>query len=69
MHEREEIEELQDKIKNLKKVDIQIINMFYYEDKSIKDIARELNISGVNVKTRLHRIRKKIKQDLKRGGL
>lgn len=69
LHEREEIEELQDKIKNLKKVDIQIINMFYYEDKSIKDIARELNISGVNVKTRLHRIRKKIKQDLKRGGL
>lgn len=68
LQEREEIEELQDKIKNLKKVDIQIINMFYYGDKSIKDIARELNISEVNTKTRLHRIRKKIKQELKRGG-
>lgn len=68
LQEREEIVELQDKIKNLKKVDIQIINMFYYGDKSIKDIARELNISEVNTKTRLHRIRKKIKQELKRGG-
>lgn len=68
LQEIEEINELQDKIKNLKKVDIQIINMFYYEDKSIKDIARELNISEVNTKTRLHRIRKKIKQELKRGG-
>ena len=42
--------------------------MFYYEELSIKDIAKELNISDVNVKTKLHRIRKKIKQELKRGG-
>ena len=67
-HEREKINELQDKIKDLKEVDKKIINMFYYSEKSIKDIATELNISEVNVKTKLHRIRKKIKQELKQGG-
>ena len=53
---------------SLKEIDIKIINMFYYSAKSIKDIAKELDISEVNVKTRLHRTRKKIKQELKRGG-
>ena len=66
--EREEISEILDKIKGLKELNIKIINMFYYEELSIKDIAKELNISDVNVKTKLHRIRKKIKQELKRGG-
>lgn len=66
--EREEINELYKKIKDLKEIDIKIINMFYYSSKSIKDIAKELKISEVNVKTRLHRIRKKIKQELKQGG-
>ena len=66
--EREDIKELQDRIKGLKEVDMKIINMFYYSEKSIKDIATELKISEVNVKTKLHRIRKKIKQELKRGG-
>ena len=67
--EREEVNEIQDKIKDLKEIDIKIVNMFYYSEKSIKDIAKELNISEVNVKTKLHRIRKKIKQELKRGGV
>ena len=66
--EREEINELYRKINNLKEVDIKIMNMFYYYAKSIKDIAKELKTSEVNVKTRLHRIRKKIKQELKKGG-
>ena len=68
LYEREKINELQDKIKGLNEVDKKIINMFYYSEKSIKDIATELNISEVNVKTKLHRIRKKIKQELKQGG-
>lgn len=66
--EREEINELYKKINNLKEIDTKIINMFYYSSKSIKDIARELKISEVNVRTKLHRIRKKIKQELKQGG-
>ena len=66
--EREEVNQLYKKIKDLKELDIKIITMFYYSNKSIKDIAKELNISEVNTKTRLHRIRKKIKQELKQGG-
>lgn len=66
--EREEVNQLYEKIKDLKEDDIKIITMFYYSNKSIKDIAKELNISEVNTKTRLHRIRKKIKQELKQGG-
>lgn len=66
--EREEIKELYNKINNLKENDIKIIKMFYYSNKSIKDIARELKISEVNVKTKLHRIRKKIRQELRKGG-
>ena len=66
--EREEINEIYNKIKNLKEIDIEIMKMFYYYSKSIKDIAKKLKISEVNVKTRLHRIRKKIKQELKQGG-
>ena len=66
--ERDEINELYKNIKNLKTIDIKIIKMFYYSTKSIKDIAKELNISEINVKTRLHRIRKKIRKKLKQGG-
>ena len=66
--EREEISEIYNKINNLKEMDIKIIKMFYYSNKSIKDIAKELKITEVNVKTRLHRIRKKIKQELRKGG-
>ena len=66
--EKEEINQVYKKIKNLKEIDVKIITMFYYSNKSIKDIAKELNISEVNTKTRLHRIRKKIKQELKKGG-
>lgn len=67
LQEREEIDELCNKIKDLKEIDIKIVNLFYYDSKSIKDIANELKISEMNVKTRLHRIRKKIKQELKKG--
>lgn len=65
LQEREEINELYKKINNLKEIDIKIVNMFYYYSKSIKDIAKELQVSEVNVKTRLHRIRKKIKREMK----
>lgn len=66
--EREEINEIYKKISNLRDIDIRIISMFYYSDKSIKDIAKELKISETNIKTRLYRIRRKIKKELKKGG-
>ena len=67
--DRELILDVEQKIKGLKDIDIEIANLFYYSSMSIKDIARKLNISELNVKTRLHRIRKKIKKELNNGGI
>ena len=55
-------------ISKLKKVDIQIITMFYYYSKSTKEIAKELNFSEINVRTRLFRARNKIRKELKSIG-
>ncbi len=66
-NDRELIYDVEQKIKGLKDIDIRIVNLFYYSSISIKDIAKELNISELNVKTRLHRIRKKIKKELNGG--
>lgn len=52
-------------INKLKKVDIKIITMFYYNSKSTKEIANELKLSEINVRTRLFRIRNKIRKELK----
>jgi len=67
--DRELIFDLEQKMKGLKSIDIEIVNLFYYSGLSIKDIARRLNISELNVKTRLYRIRKKIKKELSSGGI
>lgn len=67
-NERETLYDLESKIKNLKDIDREIIKLFYYSSKSVKDIAKILNMSEFNVKTKLHRIRKKIKQEFKNGG-
>lgn len=68
LEELEEINQISKRIKGLKEIDFKIINMFYYSAESIKDIAKKLKLSEMNVKTRLHRIRKKIKNELKQGG-
>ena len=68
-NDRELILDIEQKIKGLKDIDIKIVNLFYYSSISIKDIAKKLNISELNVKTRLHRIRKKIKKELNNGGI
>lgn len=67
--DRELIFDVEQKMKGLKGIDIEIVNLFYYSDISIKDIAKKLNISEWNVKTRLYRIRKKIKKELNGGGI
>ena len=68
MEDLEEINQISKRIKGLKEIDFKIMNMFYYSAESIKDIAKKLKLSEMNVKTRLHRIRKKIKNELKQGG-
>lgn len=51
----------------LKEEDKKIFMLFYYEDKKIKEISNILDISQSKVKMKLHRIRKKLKQNLKGG--
>ena len=66
--EREEISKVESILENLKEIDLEIFKLFYYQDMSIKDIAKKEKISEFNVKTRLYRIRKKIKKELNDGG-
>lgn len=57
--------------KELLKMDVldkDIFIMYYYNNKKIKDIALIKNIKISTVKTRLHRTRKKLKNQLERKG-
>ena len=57
--------------KNLKAIgnlEYEIFKKFYYEGKKVKQIAKEMHMTNSNVKTKLHRTRKKIKEILKVGG-
>lgn len=64
-NEIEEINKIEKKLKNMKEIDKTIFLDFYYSSKSIKDIAKEKNISPFSVKQRLYRIRKKIRKEVK----
>ena len=61
----EEISKIEEKLKNMKKIDKTIFLDFYYSFKSIKDIAKEQKISEFSVKQRLYRIRNKIRKERK----
>ncbi len=59
----EEISKIEEKLKNMKKIDKTIFLDFYYSFKSIKDIAKEQKISEFSVKQRLYRISNKIRKE------
>jgi len=52
----------------LKSEEKQIFIMFYYHSKKVNEIAKVLDISIPKVKTTLHRVRKTLKRELKKGG-
>ena len=62
---KEEVEYI---LKELSEEDYQIFTLFYYNSYKVKQIANKLDISTVKVKTKLCRIRKKIKKKLKEMG-
>lgn len=66
--EKEQNKIIIDTLKTMKEDEYKIFMMFYYKSKKIKDIAKDLNISESNVKVKLHRIRKVVKENLKNGG-
>lgn len=62
--EREKLNNLEIGYKALTEMELKLISMFYYSGKSIKEIAKELKLSETNVKTKLFRIRRKLKKYL-----
>ena len=62
--EREKLNNLEIGYKALNEMELELISMFYYSGKSIKEIAKELKLSETNVKTKLFRIRRKLKKHL-----
>lgn len=55
-------------LKEIGETEYLIFTKFYYEGKKVKQIAKEMNMSVSNVKIKLHRTRKKMKEILKVGG-
>lgn len=65
---REKTRLIKEMVEKMKEEDIKIFKLYYYGAKRIKEIAKILSVSEFNVKTRLYRIRKKIKKELEEGG-
>ena len=63
--ENEFNEDIIKQLDKLKKEDKDIFILYYFNEKNIKDIANELNMSESKVKSKLFRTRKKIKKYLK----
>ena len=66
--QREKIEIIDKTVKKLKKLDIEIFELYYYSSLKYNEISKMLNISEFSIKSKLFRIRKKIKKELLRGG-
>lgn len=57
-----------EELKKMKEQDKDIFVLYYYEERKIKEIALMYKISESKVKSKLFRIRKRIKKILKEGG-
>ena len=66
--EQEENKIILKQLKKLKPEDRDIFMLYYYEDKTIKEICKIHNMSESKVKSKLFRIRKKLKRILKERG-
>lgn len=66
--EKEQIDIITDELTKMKEEDKNIFTYYYYESKSIKEIANILEITEIKVKSRLSRIRKKLKKELEKRG-
>ena len=66
--QREKISIIDQTVKKMKKTDIEIFELYYYSSMKISEIATILNISEFSIKSKLFRIRKKIKKELLKGG-
>lgn len=60
----EKISKIEKKLEDMKEIDKKVFLDYYYDSKSIKDIAREQKNSEFSIKQRLYRIRNKIKKEV-----
>ena len=68
IEENEKINILTNELTKMKEEDKNIFTYYYYQSKSINDISSVLKISQIKVKSRLSRIRKKLKKELEKRG-
>ena len=66
--QREKLCLIEKTVKNMKEEDISIFNLYYYSSMSIKEISKILNITEFSIKSRLYRLRKKLRKELLKGG-
>lgn len=66
--EKEKTSIIMEELEKMKEEDKKIFMSYYYFSQKIKDISNELNISEIKVKSRLSRIRKKLKKELEKRG-
>ena len=59
---------IKDTLQTLKKEEYAVFIMFYYENRTVKEIAEYLNCTIGKVKIILHRVRKRIRKNLEDGG-
>ena len=66
--QREKIAIIDKIVKNMKKIDVEVFELYYYSAMKYNEISNILNISEFSIKSKLFRIRKKIKRELLKGG-
>ena len=57
-----------EELKKVKKEDSEIFIEYYYDDRSVKEISKIFNMSESKIKSKLFRVRKRLKKALKKGG-
>lgn len=65
---REKNKILNDKINKLSLKDKQIFELYYYNNKPTKEIANIMKTKDLNIRSRLHRIKKKLQKELEVNG-
>ncbi len=68
IEENEKINMLNNLLSKMKEEDKNIFTYYYYKSKKIKEISIMMGISEIKVKSRLSRIRKKLKKELEKRG-
>ena len=68
IEQKEKNKIINDALNSMQETDREIFLLYYYYFNSIKDISTKLKLTETNIKTKLHRIRKKIRKFLIEGG-